>query len=430
VSEAPSPPPRQAEWWTRPRVVLPIVGALVVLVALLTPQPDAGRTGDSRLSTHHAGALGARLLYETAERLGWHVSRRDEVAMPPRGNGRTIHAVLAPVLPVAPDVAHAYLEAVRAGDGLLLVLNNRNALADSLGVTHSSVGGTMEIVATDTTTCPRGPELIPPLWFDGNVHLWTLVWKRDPPLDPTMFVSAVPDEPLTGRRARVPAGQTAASSAAAAGFPLGRGRVVVVADPDLLRNDVIRRCGWGADVRAVRILEWLRDGGDAPRNAIVFDEYHQGYGHMASMFDTTVAFLGEHPLGRTLLQIALAALVLLLAVGPRPIPPVDVLRVERRDPLEQIDALAHAYEQVHATRTMTARLLRGVRSRVERTWSDTRARPNEEFLADAASRAPALAPDVALVQRALDAPMPERTLPELGAALRRIEQTLTTTPNA
>jgi hypothetical protein len=35
VSEAPSPPPRQAEWWTRPRVVLPIVGALVVLVALL-----------------------------------------------------------------------------------------------------------------------------------------------------------------------------------------------------------------------------------------------------------------------------------------------------------------------------------------------------------------------------------------------------------
>ena len=76
MSEAP-PPPRRSEWWARPRVVLPVVGALVVRVARLTPQPDAGRAGDPRLSTHTAGALGARLLYETAERLGWQVSRRE-----------------------------------------------------------------------------------------------------------------------------------------------------------------------------------------------------------------------------------------------------------------------------------------------------------------------------------------------------------------
>ena len=429
MSEAPSPP-RRAEWWARPRVVLPVVGALVVLVALLTPQPDAGRAGDPRLTTHTAGALGARLFYETAERLGWHVSRREDQGAPARGDGRTIHAVLAPVRPVSPAEAHAYLEAVRAGDGLLLVLNERNALADSLGVTHTNAGGTMEPVAADATTCAGGPDLIPPLWLDGNVHLWTLVWKRDPPANPTVFVTAVPDAPFTGAPAKAPGGGVAKSSAAAAGYALGRGRVVVVADPDLLRNDVIRRCGWAADVRAVRMLEWLRDGGDAPRRTIVFDEYHQGFGHVANMVDTTRDFLVEHPLGRALLQIALAALVLLLALGPRPIPPVDVLRVERRDPLEQIDALAHAYEQVHATRTMTARLLRGVRSRVERTWSDTRARPNEAFLADAVSRAPALAPDVELVQHALDAPVPDRSLPELGAALRRIEQTLTTTPRA
>jgi hypothetical protein len=323
-------------------------------------------------------------------------------------------------VPVTPQEAHAYLEAVRAGDGLLFVLNERNALADSLGVSHSAGGGTMEPVAADATTCSRGPDLVPPLWLDGKVHLWSLRWKRDVPSDRVVFATTTSD---------LPAGQQGGGDAAV-GFALGRGRVVVVADPDLLRNDVIRRCGWAADVRAVRMLEWLRDGGEAPRNALVFDEYHQGYGHTANMVDTTGEFLVRHPLGRTLLQVALAALILLLAVGPRPIPPVDVLRVERRDPLEQIDALAHAYEQVHATRTMTARLLRGVRSRVERAWSDTRARPNEEFLADAVSRAPVLAPDVALVQRALDAPVPDRTLPELGAALHRIEQTLTTTPSA
>ena len=429
MSGSPTPPLRSADWWTRPRVVLPIVGALVVLVALLTPQLDESRAGDPRLSSHLTGALGARLLYETAGRLGWRVSQRDEAAAPARGDGRTIHAVLAPILPVTPAEAHAYLEAVRAGDGLLLVLNARNALADSLGVTHSSEGGTMQTVASDATTCPRGPDLIPPLWFDGKVHLWSLVWKRDPPLTPTMFVTTTVDAPTFPSRRKAPAGRVVGNTAAA-GYALGRGRVVVVADPDLFRNDVIRRCRWAADVRAIRMLEWLREGGEAPRTALVFDEYHQGFGRIASMPSAIDDFLLEHPLGRTLLQLALAAIILLFALGPRPIPPVDVLRVERRDPLEQIDALAHAYEQVHATRTMTARLLRGVRSRVERTWSDTRARPNEEFLADAASRAPALAPDVELVRHALDAPVPDRSLPELGAALRRIEQTLTTTPSA
>jgi len=429
VSETPSPPPRTGEWWARPRVVLPIVGALVVLVALLTPQPDSSRAGDPRLSSYHSGALGAKLLYETAERLGWRVSRRDQEAAPTRGDGRTIHAVLAPPLPLTPAQAHDYLEAVRAGDGLLLVLNERDALADSLGVSHSAAGGTMEPVKADATTCPQGRDLIPPLWLDGKVHLWSLRWKGAAPRDRLVFVTAKADTPFGTDSSAVPLAQQGGGDAAV-GFALGKGRVVVIADPDLLRNDVIRRCGWAADVRAVRMLEWLRDGGEAARTTLVFDEYHQGYGHMASMPGAISDFLVDHPLGRTLLQIALAALVLLLALGPRPIPPVDVLRVERRDPLEQIDALAHAYEQVHATRTMTARLLRGVRSRVERTWSDTRARPNEEFLADAASRAPELVPDVELVQRALDASVPDRTLPELGAALRRIEQTLTTTPRA
>ena len=420
MSEAPSSSPRSGEWWARPRVVLPIVGALVVIVALITPQPDSGRAGDSRLSSHLTGALGARLLYETADRLGWRVSQRDDEAAPIRGDGQTIHAVLAPPIPVTPEEAHAYLEAVRAGDGLLLALDERNALTDSLGVSHSAGGGTLAPVDADVATCARRPDLIPPLWLDGKVHLWSLRWKRDAPRDRIVFGTATSDVPTVQQ----------GGGEVAAGFALGRGRVVVVSDPDLLRNDVIRRCGWGADVRAVRMLEWLREGGDAPRTTLVFDEYHQGYGHAASMLDTTRDFLVQHPLGRTLLQIALAALVLLLAVGPRPIPPVDVLRVERRDPLEQIDALAHAYEQVHATPTMTARLLRGVRSRVERTWSDTRARPNEEFLADAASRAPTLDSDIALVQRALAEPLPDRALPELGAALRRIEHTLTTTPSA
>jgi hypothetical protein len=213
----------------------------------------------------------------------------------------------------------------------------------------------------------------------------------------------------------------------AVGFALGRGRVVVVADPDLLRNDVVRRCSWGTDVRAVRMLEWLRAGGAAPRTALEVDEYHHGFGREPSLPRTAGTFLIRHPVGRAVLQIALAALVLLLAVGPRPLKPVDVLRVERRHPLEQIDALALAYQQVRATRTVAARLVHGLRSRVERGWHPARSRPDDHFLDDAASREPALAPDVALVRRALHETVPDRDLPELGAALRRIERTLTPT---
>jgi hypothetical protein len=250
------------------------------------------------------------------------------------------------------------------------------------------------------------------MWEGGQTFLLSIRWTRGAPRDTVTLATTHLGERPTGQ--------------AAVGFPLGRGRVAVVADPDLLRNDVIRRCDWGADVRAIRILEYLRDGGATPRQALVFDEYHQGYGRQASMTAVVRDFLVEHPFGRGLLQLGLAALVLLLAVAPRAIPPADVLRIERRDPLEQIDALAHAYEQVRATRTLAQRLLHGVRSRVERGWSASRARPDDEFLADVERQVPALAADVALVRRALAESLPDRLLPELGAALRRIEQSLST----
>jgi uncharacterized membrane protein len=71
----------------------------------------------------------------------------------------------------------------------------------------------------------------------------------------------------------------------------GRGRIVVIADPDLLRNDVLRHCDWGVDVLTVRMLEWLRASDGPPRTTLAFDEYHQGYGSRPSVFSVTGAFL-------------------------------------------------------------------------------------------------------------------------------------------
>ena len=413
----PSVPPASREWWTRPAVVLPLVATIVVLVALLTPQASSGRFGDPRLSSHLAGSLGARVLADMAQRLGWQVVKRDTLPAPDAADGRTIHAVLAPVTPVTPSEAHRYLEAVRAGDAMLLVLERRTPLADSLGVAPFSRGGVLQRDEVPQRTCTGRRGRTPPLWADGKVHLLGVRWRRPEPSGQIRWGSLVRDE----------VGGPARPGYAAVGFPFGNGRIVVVADPDLLRNDVLRHCPWGADVISVQMLEWLRAGGPVPRTTLAFDEYHQGFGSRSSVSSVVFSFLGGHPFGRMLLQVIVAGLVLLLAVSPRAIVPQTVERIERRDPLEQVDALAHAYEQVRATRTLTARLLHGLRWRVER-GSGARTRADDAFLDAALARAPALRDDVHLVRRALRETIDDREIPEIGAALRRIEHTLTTTP--
>ena len=407
----------EREWWTRPSVVLPVVGVIALLVALVTPQTASGRMGDARLSSHLYGSLGARLFFETASRFGWHTIQRDSEPAPGPANGRTVHAVLAPAMPATKEETHRYLEAVRNGDALLLVMGARSPLSDSLGVAPQARDGILPPPAEVRATCAAHRGLAPPMWADGRVHLLGVRWMRG--VRPDRVVFATLEHDALG---------ALHPGDAAIGFPYGRGRVVVVGDPDLLRNDVLRHCAWGADVIAVRMLEWLRAGGPAPRTTLAFDEYHHGFGSHPGALGVTSGFLLAHPIGRAILVATLAALVLLAALAPRAIVPPVVERIERRDPLEQVNALAHAYEQVHATRTVTARLLRGLRWRVERGASPARTRPDDAFLDAAIARTPALARDVALVRHAMREPIPDRELPALGAALRRIEQTLTTIP--
>ena len=105
--------------------------------------------------------------------------------------------------------------------------------------------------------------------------------------------------------------------------------------------------------------------------------------------------------------------------------PPEIETIERRDPLEQVDALSHAYQQVRATRTIVARLVRGLRWRVQRVSSVLRSSSDVDFLHNAAARYPALGDDVDAVRRALETPVNERELTAIGAALHRIEDTLT-----
>jgi len=404
------PNPRARRTFLRPAVTLPILALVAIVAVLLTPEANSGRAADPRLTTYSAGPLGARGLYELSERLGWKVRRSTE-----RGvvhvDSASIRAVLSPIQPVTATEAHTVLEEVRRGSGLLLALSGDGPLEDSLPI--QLAGGSGYFEASDSTGCEGNSGALA-LWPDWRVRLYTLKWRKSPVEPFTTFATV---KPIVG--------DSSGSPLAAVGFPFGRGRIVVMSDPDFLRNDVVRVCRWGLDVVAVRALEYLRGGSTIARERIVFDEYHQGFGEHPGSLRAVGHYLGSTPSGRALLQVIAAALVLVIAFGVRAVPPREQGRVERRSPLEHVEALAQAYSRVGATRTVMARLLRGVRRRVEPRMRGT-ARSDEAVLEAALIREPRLAEDVAMVRRALNEPMSGTDLQRAADALDHIETSLTT----
>ena len=451
-----APAARSLSRFLRPAVALPVVIGLMALAALLAPEETDGRGGDGRLTTQSASPLGARLLYELAGRLGFRTERWTTDHRLPIDSA-TIVAVLAPPDEPSAIETHRLLDGVRRGGALFYVMTRNSALSDSLEVRIPLITGgvyvptpagtaespdvpapmTSDSVLADSTQADSAADDVSeqsldgdeecaghahngggvPLWTGGQMILANLEWRKRAPHDAVIFAGMAG---VDSTRAR--------SLPVAVGFALGRGRVVAVADPDLVRNDVLRVCRWGADIVAIRMLEYLSGGGGVARRRLVFDEYSQGYGAHPGTTDAILEYLVRTPSGHLLLQALGAGLVLLLAFGPRAVAPRDVERFERRSPFEHVTALANAYGNVGATRTVAMRLLRGVRRRVERPVRGVAAASgdagDDAFLDRAEHGDPRLAPDVALVRRALRQPMGRGDLEAAGEALGRIEQSL------
>ena len=411
---ASAPGSRSATGWA-----LSALAACLLLIVFAAPRGPEDARG--ALTTHSAAAGGARGLYEGLARLGWQVERREVPFTAGALDTGAVYAVLGTGMPVTAGETHRLLEAVRAGAGLLLVVPNGAPLADSLGLQRTSDGAPMVPASDDF--CPDSLNRVGLLtWPDDRVWShWLLRYQRG---GAVTFATAradtlglrAPAEPEARERSRV-------ARPAIAGFPLGRGRVVAVADPDVLRNDVLRVCRWNAAQHATRAMEWLAAGGT---RRVVFDEYRHGYGvHADPIGAIGDALLGTGP-GRMVVMLAAAALVLLAAAGIRAIPPLPRLVVERRSPLEHVGALARAYEQVGATRLAARRLVRGLR---RRHGAGTRAGvADEEFLRTLAARRRAVAPDVALLEQALAERRPVRELEAVGDAVARIDAALRTGP--
>lgn len=401
---------KKVEWYARPAIVLPAVAALVVIVAVLTPTRIGERRGDPRLSSRHTAPMGASLFAELATRTGWETSERltgDAVR-----DRQTVHAVLDPVVPLRSVEAHALLEHVREGGGLLLVLGGgTNAFEDSLKITASG-SGTLK-VPEENAECESTDRRFVPLWPYSVATMLTLTALRPLPQDTTWFL-AVSRFSFGDTATRILPGMI--------GFELGAGRIVIASDPDMFRNDAVRDCRFGLDVAAVRALEFLRGGGDGPRTKLVFDEFHQGHGPRPGSLAAISRYLANTSSGRFLFQLTAAGLILLVATAPRTVLPRDEERIERRSPLEHVDALARAYSQVGGTRTVATRLVHGLRRRILRGRRS--ALGDEQFLDQIASRVPQVSDDTALLKRALTESIGKKDLLELGPAAGRIESTL------
>lgn len=443
---------RRTLWLT-----LASLAVLVTLIVLLTPVSDD--SGDTRLTTRQYGPGNAKLASDLLRRLGWRTRVLDQPLRAPLDTTVTYAVFAGPTLMRAPEQG-ALLAAVRRGAGLLVskAEGERFTLLDSLGL-RTRAAGTVEVHPLGTCpveTDPLAPLRVRPrmMTFDTSQVVarkgsTVVPYPREAtPLLSSAVVhrgdfededeeagtdSAATDSGAPGARSPMakPTGDTATARALVAptpiarndttllptmlAFPLGAGRVVALADPDVLRTDQVRNCASGDALAVVRAAEYLSP--DRARE-IVFVEYYQG-----DTGDGPMVVLGEWlrgtGLGRAVLTLLAACVVLLVARGRRTLAPVYVARQERRSALEHVDALATAWRAVRGTRTVARMLARGIRRRhAAGRW---RMLDDAAFLAALAERHPAIAPQAAQLTGALTTPIAPGDLATLRRAAAQID---------
>lgn len=438
-------------------ITLGLLLGLVALVVLLTPLSD--NATETRLTTLRYGPGNARLASDLAGKLGWQV-RTSGLPLTAPLDTSVIYAVFGGPTSMQPAERDALLDAVRRGAGLLVAPSGSEPfrLLTVLGLRQGPSG---LVEATPLGTCPTATDAFSKLRV--RPQMFTFLTERDttddgPPAAPyptgaiTLLSSDVrnrrradddaepqvevaPDSATFPRPQRyVPRESSTTAGTGLTGivypldtstipqleptvvaFPLGSGRVVALADPDILRTDQMRNCAQGSALTVVRGLEYLSKG---RQRTIIFAEYYQGLRTDGPGVVLTEWLVGTGP-GRMVLTLMGAVCLLLLAQGRRTLAPVYRAREERRSALEHVDALATAWHAVRGTRTVARMLARGIRRRHAagrwRTLDDT------AFLAALAERHPAIADDAARLTRAIEAPVEPSDLPALRTAAAHID---------
>lgn len=394
---------RRGSRWLRPRYIFAFAALVLIATLLFTPAGDLGANSYA-ITTFSAHPYGARGVYEVAERLGWRAERR-VTPMDTTLDSRATYLIISPPNPLSATETGELLRAVRSGARALVSPVARTPLADSLGVHRTGMRAFGSSVVGDPDSVGERQAQAAAISL-AAMHVGRFDFALATDSTVTSTASTLAHIKRDGEE-----------EPAIMSLRIGNGEIVAIADANFLRNVVARR-GDGA-VLAVRLLEWLDPGRE---RALVFDEYHQGFGVHRSLLRTVLGALFLTAPGRAFVQLVAAGLILLLVYGVRPIAPLKRRSIERRSPLEHVGALARAYQQTGATRAGTQRLLRGLRRR--RPLGATGALDDESYLSLVISRKPELADDVERVRTALARPLPASEWVAVGSAIDHIERTI------
>ncbi|HKW41246.1 MAG TPA: DUF4350 domain-containing protein [Gemmatimonadales bacterium] len=140
-------------------------------------------------------------------------------------------------------------------------------------------------------------------------------------------------------------------------YPRG-GSVTLVADAGYFRNRTWRDTDVPEFVTPLLV--------PTRRGAVVWDEYHQGFGHGRSLDGAVAAWLRQTPIGWAVLQVVAVLVIGLAVAGVRFGPARSAIERRRRSPLEHLEALAAGLEGAAGVDTAVALTVSSLRRRLGR----------------------------------------------------------------
>lgn len=327
-----------------------LLGAFVVALVLAGLAGSATAPGgglfDYRRSTYLSGRHGAKALADALERLGIAVERREESFFRVAGpdSDRAVLALLDVM--ELPTETEAQRLADLVGAGGRLFLAGYNGVEECFGTDPVQLDELEAVVGPDSVDLPETEALLDSLVADEE--------------EESLFGGGSPPScagPVPTRVDTLLATHTGHPVAVRMWFS-GGGTATMVADSRYVTNELLRETAIGPVV-----IGWLLEP-DARR--VVFDEYHQGFARRQSIFGAALRWAWGAPAGWAMLQLALVALVALVAAAIRFGPARHVVIRHRRSSVEHVDALATGLERAGGAETAVALVTDGLRRRLAR----------------------------------------------------------------
>jgi hypothetical protein len=302
---------RQVDWVRLIPVVLILVALIAINIYRRTGKSEPQAVG-VRYTSYSTERRGARALYLLLGKLGYEPKR---LRSPRFGGIRAdgLAVILAPDrLSISETETKQLLEWVKQGNTLLFAPGRFDErLTKSLGVKlHQRPARKASVPSVASTELTAGVEGVSVLSGDR------ILTKRN---DVVRHF---------GDRA----------GAVVASIPEGEGTAIVVSDPYIMTNAGLPEAG-NLDLLVNILLSHATDA-----KTVYFDEYHHGFKRRPSVLH----LLRGTSLGWALLQVALAAILLMISRARRFGQPKPVLRESHRSSLEYVTSLAGIYQSARA----------------------------------------------------------------------------------